>query len=323
MNSEHGRVFIVSYPRSGNTWVRLLLEYSLGFETQSVYAIEQNERRRESYHPLSRVTNNDQHIVRSPEIDIVKSHAFAVEGESPVIYVLRDGRDATVSYWHFARSFWKRPVGTFSEFLRELHRTGDWWPHHVYQWLDYDKLHPKLVVRFEDLISDQKKETERMLDFLHLDPVRKFGDFEESAKFEKLHEVIPSFFREGKTGTWREAFQPKDEEFFLRYGLGMLQRYGYEATSGSTVKPSSGFDQTDAEVLDGWVRRYQRNQTEIIEKDGEINRLASELERLNRSLVEKEDQIKLLHSVAEERLQELEKKEQEIKLLASLQKRGE
>ena len=123
------RVYIVSYPRSGNTWVRLLLEYALGFKTLSVY---QGETRR----IFREVTGDDSHITNARKLDLIKTHEFSLAGNDPAIYVLRDGRDATASYWYYTREFEKRETGAFSDFLHSLQSSGNWWADHVYRWLE-------------------------------------------------------------------------------------------------------------------------------------------------------------------------------------------
>lgn len=89
------RAYIVSYPRSGNTWVRLLLEYGLGFETKTVYPDEGR---------TFLETDGNIHLTESPALELMRTHAASLAGVHDVIYVLRDGRDATAAYWNYLRN---------------------------------------------------------------------------------------------------------------------------------------------------------------------------------------------------------------------------
>jgi len=229
------KAYIVSYPRSGNTWVRLLLEYSLGFQSTSVYPEEERSRSDSSGsipHTIKVVTGNDQHLVRPPSVPLIKSHDLSIDGSDPVIYVLRDGRDATVSYWRYLQEFESRQPEEFSSFLRDLRQSGNWWADHVHEWLVRDKRHPKLVVRFEDLLTDQGAVLKRMLDFLGLVAIRQFSEFQSEIEFSNLKREMPAFFRTGRAGIWREVFSKEDEEFFLRNDHGLLEKLGYLRSGG-------------------------------------------------------------------------------------------
>lgn len=251
-NSERKKAYIVSYPRSGNTWVRLLLEYAMGFPTTSVYPEEERARSKCSGsipHTIRVVTRNDQHLVRPPSIDLIKSHDLSLAGSDPVIYVLRDGRDAIVSYWYYLRDFESQRPEEFSSFLRNLRKGSNWWGDHVYEWLVKDKRHPKLVVRFEDLLADQKTELVRMLDFVGLAPIRRFDQFESEMKFDNLRREMPGFFRTGRVGIWQEVFSGDDQQFFLANDRGLLSKLGYikgeevpaaMMEDGGTVTPPKG-----------------------------------------------------------------------------------
>lgn len=222
-------VYIAAYPRSGNTWVRLLLEHALGFRTTSVYPGEGR---------AFLETSGDTHLSQSPKLNLMKTHAKSVSGSHDVIYVLRDGRDATVDYWHYVRDWEKRPTGSFCDFLRSLYLSGDWWALHVYAWLKLEHAHRLLLVRYEDLHKDQERELRRILDFLGLQATRPFSDYAAAISIEILHARLPSFFRSGRVGEWRESFSPEDERFFLQHDLGLLAKYGYVREGGRPLIPA-------------------------------------------------------------------------------------
>ena len=302
------KVYIASYPRSGNTWVRLLLEHSLGFATETRQPVG-----REFF---SAITNRDSHITQLPSLHLVKTHAFAVSGDDPVIYVLRDGRDAAVSYWHHTSAYGNGYKGSFSQFLRELYSKRDWWPDHVYHWLKTDKSHPKIVVRFEDLIKDQEKELGRLVSFLGLEPVRKFEEFKDVLGFEKLNKISPDFFRGGRRGGWTDCFTDEDKRFFLEHDWGMLQQFDYVAREGH---PMSDSGEAILREQEGWIRRYIELDNQLHEKEAEIRRLSREcelrlreVENMAGQLKDKEVEISTLAQAAKLRLESMQEKERVI-----------
>jgi len=298
------RVYIVSYPRSGNTWVRLLLEYSLGIVTETIPAED-----REFWSDL---TGGDRHITQIYSLHLVKTHSFAVVGDDPVIYVLRDGRDAAVSYWHFMSEYRNRQWQPFSQFLRELYSTRDWWPDHVYHWLMVDNNHPKIIVRFEDLHQNQERELGRMIGFLGLEPVRRFEDFKSAMQFQRLNQISRDFFRSGRVGEWTKHFTDEDERFFLENDWGMLKQFGYMSGEGH---PSCDF----TKERQGWIQRYVDLDRQLYEKQAEIKQLSREcqirlreIENMTPQLEEKEREISNLTQIAELRLKGMEEKERVI-----------
>lgn len=219
-------MWIVSYPRSGNTWVRLLLEHALGFETKSAYMAD----RRQIVGMFG-----DGYLTGCQEVEVIKTHATSLPGNDDVIYILRDGRDAVASYWYFLGDWERKPAESFTEFLQLLPSSGNWWAFHVYAWLELEHPHRVLLVRYEDLHKDQERELRRILDFLGLEPIRAFSDYGVKMSFENLHAHFPTFFRSGRIGAWRETFSPEDEEFFLKHDLGYLTKLGYVREEETTM----------------------------------------------------------------------------------------
>jgi len=289
--------------------VRLLLEYSLGYRTENIYSIKRPV--------ISEVTNRDSHIIGSQSRQIVKTHSFYLEENDPVIYVVRDGRDATISYWHFLHKRTGSGEVSFSEFLRNLYNTGDWWANHVYQWIVEDQREQKLIVRFEDLVSNQSKELDRMLNFLEVQPVCKYSEFSSLVNFSFLNEKVPNFFRSGKVGQWKEEFTDEDLKFFIERDNKMLVRLGYLETQQNDSQEKYSKTELDHENKLGWKRRYAFLEKELVAKDQQIEYLSQELELRLQHLNEKEQEIHRLKDAAEQRLQIIKEKEHENELLRS------
>src|SRR5580693_10555254 len=88
-----GDVFIVSYPRSGNTWTRFLIG-NLIYQDEPVTFANVESRIPEIYF------NSDHRLRRLPRPRILKSHESFQPQYPRVIYIVRDPRDVAVSFYH-------------------------------------------------------------------------------------------------------------------------------------------------------------------------------------------------------------------------------
>lgn len=92
-------VWLAAYPRSGNTFLRVVLHRLYGVPTYSVYEDDDPVAQRVGpalvgYRPRQA---DRQLIADGPEVHLVKTHKRRRAGGHPVIYLVRDGRDAVVS----------------------------------------------------------------------------------------------------------------------------------------------------------------------------------------------------------------------------------
>src|SRR5438270_5605135 len=99
-------VWIASYPRSGNTFLRIILERVFSLPSYSVYYSEGGKHRDASAEALqdaprlpadwkSRVTDS----VTAPPV-MIKTHDLPADS-GPAIFIARDGRAAIHSYYHY------------------------------------------------------------------------------------------------------------------------------------------------------------------------------------------------------------------------------
>ena len=224
-------VWIASYPRSGNTFLRIALHRlygrkSLPERSQRVIATKgdpQHLREHWMHTDLS-----EQEMAAADEKYFAKTHDLPGADENPAIYVLRDGRDALVSYaWFSLMLHDERPPETINgEAFRTalcnimLDRRAPYgvWGQHALAWIKRPRT---AVVRFEDLIRDPAQCLAGALDQLRLTLPRVVGATVPS--FDELHALKPQFYRRGAVGAWRDEF-PADllEVFWREHGEGML-----------------------------------------------------------------------------------------------------
>lgn len=228
-------IFIVSYPRSGNTWVRFLIANLL---KQPGERIDFHT----SINYIPGVVKNIDVVERLRRPRMIKSHAPYLSDYPAVIYVLRDGRDVYVSYYFHRLS--KLPQGTtFREFLeRDDHPPGRWGDH-VTSWVlrGQGQSQRILAVRYEDLLHDCATQLRRMAQFIGLEPTEQrcrqaveassFNnmrrlELEEGRPYEDDHPQV--FMREGRSGDWEAFFGNDEKAIFKARERRVLVRLGYE-----------------------------------------------------------------------------------------------
>jgi hypothetical protein len=231
-------VWLASYPRSGNTFFRILLNHLYGIKTHSIYDDKFFERSGASTtigHEL--LPTSIQELDRSEEVFFVKTHALPSDSK-PAVYLVRDGRDSVVSYARYQIEFVQRrtrlerlkdhffPQDRFYDTLKdtiENERDGRGWGNHVFSWRR-DHQGPMVTVRFEDLVSDPAPQVTNALETLEL-PVPPLEG--QPPTFEELHNKWPTFFRKGKTGGWREEMPDDLHELFWEIHGDAMGAMGY------------------------------------------------------------------------------------------------
>jgi hypothetical protein len=181
-------IWLASYPRSGNTLMRLALQ-NIGIGSTSIY--------------------HDSVIDDMFEgSEFCKTHGL-IGGSDKAIYIVRDGRDALVSHAHY-----RIEIENIEEtYERELDALIDNvyiafvpWCLHVMWYFSRDNV---LVVRFEDMLSNLTEEMMRVAQFAGFEIPHKV-----EVNFEALHTERPEFFRRGIVGAWRDEMSEEQQGRF-------------------------------------------------------------------------------------------------------------
>lgn len=188
-----GLVWLASYPKSGNTWMRVLLSNLLaaGQGPQDINALDLRFGIASARRPLEEEMLVDSVLLRPAELararallaplassaGIIKKVHDAYEqpvlgqGARCALYVLRDPRDVAVSLAAHNGSTLDRAIATlcdpearFEGAQQFLHRWADW-SGHVRSWLDQSAV-PVHLVTYENLIQDPLAAFGAALDFL-------------------------------------------------------------------------------------------------------------------------------------------------------------
>ena len=163
--------FIVSYPRSGNTWTRFLLA-NLVFPDKNVDFT--------NIEKLIPDTTSQSNLTlkRSPRPRIIKTHEYFDHRYPKTIYIVRDPRDVALSYYEFHRKYIHidDSVG-LEDFVDgfvsgRLMSTG-WgtWGENVASWI-YARGHSPafLLLRYEEMRSNPMAQLSRLATFIGIEP---------------------------------------------------------------------------------------------------------------------------------------------------------
>lgn len=239
-------VFVVTFPKSGTTWVAYFLALVLSDRSGADPGRLDLSSCREWVPDI-----NDHYFKGRPltEFDslaeprVFTLHAPLDPALSRVIYVVRDPRDVAVSYF-YQRLRKKLDLALdLSEYVEEFVAEDSIWPSgwsdHVGGWLGRQNEAGFRLVRYEDLKRRPIETFGTILESIGIDlpsdeirPYVEMASFEEMSKLEKpkseARQAGPRFIRRGEAGGWREDLGTAQARLIEdRYGDLML-RLGYE-----------------------------------------------------------------------------------------------
>jgi hypothetical protein len=99
----------------------------------------------------------------SSDIYLVKTH-LPPRDDQPAIYVVRDGRSAIMSYFHYHRRFLPEVKRSLIELVLGCDYYGGWSTHYV-SWSPFRRGRT-LIVRYEDLVSGADAVICRIAEFI-------------------------------------------------------------------------------------------------------------------------------------------------------------
>lgn len=163
-------VFLVSYPKSGNTWTRFLVANLAHPEEPANFA------------NINRLTPDPEAASRKflksvPRPRILKSHLAFRPAYKRVIYIVRDPRDVALSEYHFSIKTRQLDEGAAVEpFVKtfvtgqQVHADVGSWGENVASWLAARGQNRSfLLIRYEDLLAEPVHELAKIAAFIGIE----------------------------------------------------------------------------------------------------------------------------------------------------------
>jgi hypothetical protein len=233
-------LIIASFPRSGSTWLRFLLTHLLAHCEEVDFLNVQLSVPVIAKHAVQHGVDFE----RLPSPRVMRTHAEFYPECPRAVYLLRDGRDVMVSYYHHFRKF-QGFTGTFLEFL-ESARLPSEWDQHIESWIFQNpSLDRVCVIRYEHMLKDTVQELKKIVSFGGLSFVE--TDLQravDECTFDKMKTIEMAkglgrsdpgkqdiaFIRKGGAGNWRDHFGDAEKAVFKRkYGQALIKT-GYESS---------------------------------------------------------------------------------------------
>lgn len=243
-------VYLVSYPRSGNTWTRFLLGNLLHPDDPATFTNIESR--------VAEIYFNPDHVLRKlPRPRLLKSHEAFHPNYPRVICIVRDPRDVAVSFYHHnvkARNIPDTyPMDEFIPRFMAAEFDPWWgsWADNVMSWIKMRSGRDTfLLLRYEDMKDDSQRELLKIVGFL-----QKAGFQNVEASPEKLAQAVQlsspermreleklagkryaqlkqtrqdkPFVRSAKAGGWKSALSEKSVALIEKGWGAIMQDLGY------------------------------------------------------------------------------------------------
>ncbi|XP_070560884.1 sulfotransferase 1B1-like [Ptychodera flava] len=238
-------VFIVTYPKSGTTWILEIANLLLhpekldgGSEAQerSVPFLE--------FHLTGGSVDHIENMKKMASPRLIKSHLAehlfptqAFTKKSKIIYVGRNPKDNAVSYYHFYKSvsgfgYYKGSWDAFLQMYLKDHIVWGGWSHHCLGWWKHNHESNVLYLKYEDVKKDERGTVEKIASFLGkevdqqtLERIVTHCSFESMKKNPAVNREdaadvdssVSPFMRKGIVGDWKNHFTVAQNEQIEQY----------------------------------------------------------------------------------------------------------
>jgi hypothetical protein len=252
-------IFLVSFPKSGNTWTRFLLA-NLRFPEEPATWANIN---RLIPDPTGTAKKD---FDRMPRPRIIKSHECFDPRYPRVVYIVRDPRDVVVSQYHYHRKIRKieddSPIEKFvARFLAGETCPHGSWGQNIATWLYTSENNPRfLMLRYEDLVADTARELAKVAAFLHIaagpEQIAQAVERSSADRMRQLEKKQPdknelmkgsrkdlSFVRAAGSGGWKSELPvPMVEKIEAAWGP-LMRHLGYELSTHAAAEARDGESQ--------------------------------------------------------------------------------
>ncbi len=251
-------VFLVSYPRSGNTWTRFLISNLVHPTDPTTFANVESR--------IPEIYFNPDHVMRRlPRPRILKSHECFQPHYRRIIYIARDPRDVAISFYHHNVK-WRNipdnyPMEDFIPRFMAAEFDTRWgsWSDHILSWLSMRQGRKEfLFLRYEDMKTDPAGALKHIADFLRQcsfpnidDGAQRLAQAVELSSPERMRKLEKEqagkwvltkqtrrdkpFVRTATAGGWKSVLSPRSVAQIESEWGGVMRNLGYELISESSM----------------------------------------------------------------------------------------
>ena len=226
-------VFLVSYPRSGNTWMRFLIHNLLHAEEPA------------SFTNIDRgipgiYRHTDRALRRLPGLRILKSHERFDPRYKKVIYIARDPRDVLISYYHYHLKLGRINENySLDEYAPqfvagELDSFGSW-GENAGSWLEARRgSEGFLLLRYEDLLKHPEHELDKVASLLQANvPDEQLARAVSLSSAERMRVLE-------KEGSWKAMKNTRIDKAFVRSAREGVWKHELPTASAAKVEAAWG-----------------------------------------------------------------------------------
>ena len=247
-------VFLVSYPRSGNTWTRFLIGNFIHLDGPVTFE------NIDSIIP-DIYGNTHKQLMNTPRPRLIKSHECFDPRYKRVIYIVRDPRDVAVSMYHWGVK--RRRFDESYPMEKHIERfvAGDYeftagsWGENVSCWLASRLNDPNFILlRYEDMLRQPHGELARIAKFLELECTdERLNNAIERSSPERMRSLEKAqaaswsstartrqdrpFVRAAKDGNWKTDLPADSVALIEAAWWPIMEMLGYELTTSPQAAP--------------------------------------------------------------------------------------
>lgn len=226
-------IFLASYPKSGNTWLKFILSELMSGQNIDFASCEKVIPHVGSHYSGLRLPNGAR---------VIKTHEKYREDYRKAIYIVRDGRDVAVSYYHqWINNQKKGKECSFHYFLGkflkgEIGNVGSW-HESVNSWIQAGDQCELMIIKYEDCFLNIQEIIHNLVTFIGLDvsEANVMSSIEMNSKDRMRGKEITGggdiiknpFVRKGVSGDWINHFTNGENDLFLSYAENALASLEY------------------------------------------------------------------------------------------------
>ena len=241
-------VILASYPGSGSSLLGgILIELGIDYIEGYQEKINSDQMATDTVNPMWRshwpqlATKYDKKMIG---LRAFKTHFYPIsfKDSAPTksILLIRDARDAVISYYNWRKNF-SDETGTLYDFISRDGYYGkkpfDDWAEYIDAWELWGQNNDLLIVRYEDLKFYPETTIPKILLFLNIKPdshkislaIKNTALTKiQAEEAQTINDTTKRIFRKGLVGEWRSVLSDNIFPFIKQNTLQKLFRFGYE-----------------------------------------------------------------------------------------------